>query len=325
LRTQLTLLLIAAALVASAIVEPHRASAFEQQDSACTKEGILEARDLPRRAEKSRCDLTARTIRDAGPTILVPPPGERVYAEWLSTTGSQEFQVATEHDGTVVLDMVGEESEGESTGSEGGAVDLTEAELLAAALPSECEDKAYNHNYWTETTNFEWRFRSSTTPSGVSITAAADDLNNGYLRGPTAYNACGMEDHISANNTYRGNTDLPSRIDSEGNCTQWDNSYVVDFGNLPTSPKLILGKACVKSQFVITGVYEVTEADIKFNRQASWFAGGIPTGCVGKYSIDSIMAHEAGHVYGLAHVSEAEHPELTGTLATLGIWASSRS
>lgn len=53
------------------------------------------------------------------------------------------------------------------------------------------------------------------------------------------------------------------------------------------------------------------EADVKLNKnEYAWFIS-VPGSCHDSWSVEAAATHEFGHVFGLAHVSEVQHPGLT--------------
>lgn len=48
------------------------------------------------------------------------------------------------------------------------------------------------------------------------------------------------------------------------------------------------------------------------DRGYRWFAGNTPpAGCRTAFSVEGVATHEMGHVFGLSHVSESAHGNLT--------------
>lgn len=80
----------------------------------CDGEGPIEAERLGRTVlPPGLCDLRARTLRDHGVGVKVPPPGQGVGAASVSggRGEGQELVVETGADGTVTLRHVGREAE----------------------------------------------------------------------------------------------------------------------------------------------------------------------------------------------------------------------
>src|SRR5215207_9106184 len=99
---------------------------------ACERgEQEIDATDLPEVVEPARCPIEGRQIVDGAVKSVVPPPGKGVYAEVLTTTGSQELDVARREDGAMALDHVGDDS------------DASAAKTRTVNEPGECTDPGY--------------------------------------------------------------------------------------------------------------------------------------------------------------------------------------
>jgi predicted Zn-dependent protease len=77
----------------------------------------------------------------------------------------------------------------------------------------------------------------------------------------------------------------------------------VAFGDLANGT---LAYACIWS---VGGT--AVEADIKLNKADYKFVAAIGNSCAGRWSVEAVATHEMGHVFGLAHVSEEAHGNLT--------------
>lgn len=223
--------------------------------------------------------------------VVVPARGETVSVQVHRADGtSTELVLQRASDGTArVVDL--------------GALPTVDA------LPKKCADKAFSLQAFKWTSSYAWSFRAASTPKGYDATAvegalrrAADDITG-------SRNACGLADQVSATSAYKGRTALsPNIVSSKTSvtCGKRDGSNVVAFGALPQP---YLGLTC--SWWDGNGV--ALEADVKLNAAYhAWFAGAsVPAGCSSRYSVEATMTHEFGHVFGLGHVSEAAHGELT--------------
>ena len=293
------LLLLAVAGIATSL--PAVAAPARPAAPWCRANGPLRAESLPAVAMPSQCDLDGRIIDDHGVRIPVPRRGEKAGGESMLADGStQVLEVTRRTDGTVVLGQVGEE--GDEAHSTGGG-----AQTMGA---SDCTDDAYQLSDYRDTTPHTWYYKASTTPAGLSIGAVAQDLVDAFNAITTSRNECGLPDEVDAPQRYGGGTTVPSGIDHTGACpARGDGHYVVDFGNLPEN---MLARTCWRGVRTTQGWFEITEADVKIRKAAPLFAGPVPAGCSGaRYSIEAIVTHEAGHTFGLRHVTEADHPELT--------------
>ena len=267
----------------------------------CRDTGPLYAEEMPARATPHECNLVGRRIEDHGAGILVPRPGFGVFAEALNTDGSEILFVGTEADGTVVTNDSGSEvAQGEAEQS------VSQTSSPSSTAP--CSDSSYGHTNFRENNNFTWYFRGTTTPSGLTTSTVAQDLVNGYNNQTTQRNDCGMADEVHAAQTYGGGLDRATGINFQGTCPAPDGYYMVDFGNLPTGR---VAQACWYGTQTAQGWYETSDSDIKFSSGVAWYIGNTTLSCVDKFSIESVMSHEAGHAFGMGHVSESTSAHLT--------------
>lgn len=272
----------------------------------CPETAVVDAQELPRVVPVAQCDLSGRVIVDGAVRLMVPPAGEAVLGEAILTDGDTElFELRTAPDGAVILRHVGDErAHGASTagGSGGGA-------------RGACSDEEYSVTGYRDTGSHVWHYRASTTPRGLSIGAVAQDLVNGFNAVTASMNDCGLADDVDATQQYGGNTNSGSGIDHQGTCPAGgDKLYVTDFGNLPGS---MLARTCWRGVRTAEGWWEIVEADTKIRSAAALFTGAVPPSCSGsRFSITAIMAHEAGHGFGMGHVDEAGHGDLTMSQVT---------
>jgi hypothetical protein len=178
-------------------------------------------------------------------------------------------------------------------------------DLSSLTIPNQCTDGAYNLEGGKWATTMQWYFDSGTTPSGNNVDnveAAFKDSANAITG---AHNGCGIADHVSATNQYMGRTGAGPNMTATATtitCLNPDGKNVVGFGTLPT---VDIGRTCIWSG----GGYR--ETDIRLNKARSWFALDVPAGCYKRWAVRAVATHEFGHAFGLAHVSETAHPELT--------------
>ena len=296
--------LAALALAVAGIATSLPAVAAPAPDFApwCRSNAVLRAEELPRVARPAQCPLDGRVIDDHGVRLVVPGRGEKIGGEAMLADGSTQVLEATRlSDGGLVLGQVGDEgTHAESAG--GGTVSTMGA--------SDCQDDAYQLSDYRETNNHVWYYKASTTPPGLSIGAVAQDLVDAFNAISSSRNECGLRDEVDALQQYGGGTSVGSGIDHTGACpARGDGHYVVDFGNLPEN---MLARTCWRGLRTAQGWFEITEADVKIRKAAALFAGAVPPGCGGaRYSIEAIVTHEAGHTFGLRHVAETQHPDLT--------------
>lgn len=234
------------------------------------------------------------TITAGDLEIVVPAVGEGVATIAETDDGSwRSFGIERGLDGVVhVVDV-----SGDAAGSGG-----------RSGSPAACKDRAFATSGFRWKNAYEWRFRSGSTPETNSKSAVEQRLKEAAANVSSSRNDCGLADQVTATQKYLGTTTRNTNIVGKAtsySCAKRDGQNVVGFGVLP---KGILGVACVWW----SGDGAV-EADVKLNdRGYRWFAGNTPPkGCSNRFSVEGVATHEMGHVFGLAHVSESAHGNLT--------------
>lgn len=269
----------------------------------------LLAEHLPRRIPAAQCDLSGRVVIDGAVRLTVPPSGNAVMGEAMLANGdTQLFEIRTMPDGTVHLRHVGDD------GAHGASASGASTSGGASRSAPACGDEAYSVTGYRDTDPHVWYYRASTTPPGLSIGAVAQDLVNGFNAVTSSMNDCGLADDVDATQQYGGNSPVGTGIDHQGTCpAAGDKRYVTDFGNLPAT---MLARTCWRGIHA-EGYWEITEADTKIRSAAALFTGAVPPKCSGaRFSIAAIMAHEVGHAFGMGHVEEAGHGDLTMSQVT---------
>lgn len=175
-------------------------------------------------------------------------------------------------------------------------------ELMASGSTDPCADGAYAtyRKRWAE--RFEWYFQAGSTPSYLSASAAEAAFRKAVRSVVHAQNDCGLTVDVGARSLYRGRTAAAPNISPAGTCTGRDGRNVVGFGRLPSG---YLGLSCWWASD------SMVEADMRLNSAAFRWVTSIPPGCSGRWHVGAVAAHEFGHIFGMAHVSEDRHPHLT--------------
>ena len=177
-----------------------------------------------------------------------------------------------------------------------------------AGSPAPCEDRARklmkDRAHWKAT--YRWWFRARSTPDYLSRRATAFALRRGVANITRAANDCGRSDWVSATAAYLGTTDRRPApgydpVKDEYLCASSDGYSVIGFGRLPAR---IAGLTCI---FSSGG--RIIEADIMLNKRSRWATS--LAGCDAAALIEAVATHEAGHAFGLGHVSESTHGRLT--------------
>ncbi|HEY7598461.1 MAG TPA: matrixin family metalloprotease [Candidatus Limnocylindrales bacterium] len=169
------------------------------------------------------------------------------------------------------------------------------ADRRAFVAPPPCEDRAYNLEGGRWTSTYQWWFRASSTPSRLGKRAAEAAIKRGVANITKARNDCGRADGVSAKQSYRG------RTSAKPSCSRTDGRNVIGFRPLAAD---VAARAC----WWISG-NRIVEADIQVNSDIGWATS--LAGCAGELMLEAVLTHEAGHVFGLAHVGESRHGRLT--------------
>jgi hypothetical protein len=246
--------------------------------------------------EELPADLIAGdVVTKQGIEVVVPEPGQDVTV------------VAEMDDGTSIELAI--------RNPLGGAVELmqppVEPLVIAAGTADACGDGAYNLMGHKWKTQYKWSFFSSSTPAANSVANVEQGLKNAAAAITTQRNPCNLADQVEATQLYLGRTASAPGIktaDGKVTCTGTDGKNIVGFGALPAG---VLGIACAWSD----GAGGAVEGDVRLSTRYSWFALDVPASCSNRYGVQATATHEFGHVFGLGHVSESAHPNLTMSTA----------
>lgn len=226
-----------------------------------------------------------------GATVTAPAPGHAVAMTLDRANGnSTTLLVSTDADGKVSV----------STGADAVAPDGE-----AGGSPGKCNDSAYsliNGASWPST--YVWHYRQSTTPNELTVSGAKKALRKAANNITDASNRCGISDEVDIGNDFQGNTTQPSDVDSIPACAAVPgNQNVTEFGDMLTPG--VLAATCTYS----TGTNgDITDADVRISTDFEWWTGGA---CTNAYSVRGVQTHEYGHAFGVGHVDEATHGNLT--------------
>lgn len=183
-------------------------------------------------------------------------------------------------------------------------------------LNNPCKDEAYNLEVFMERDTFSWEYNlTQNFPGYLDETDVRDAITQGFNHVENAHNDCGRADSISAVAARSGATLQNTNITADGICHNNDGRNVVKFGEgITEGPDRFLAVTCWWWDYH-DGPNELANADVKFNNNFRWFGQTKPDNClkleVDRFGVESVMTHEAGHVFGMAHVGEEEHPNLT--------------
>lgn len=221
-----------------------------------------------------------------------PPPGTSVWSETLYADGTtRQFMLHTTADGEVVFEELVDDR-----------ISAGPPEELLALDP--CSDDAYIHTGWRWDTKLRWYFHAGSTPSELDVDAAEAAIEAATSNITGSHNSCGLADEVGASHEYLGRKSKAANINSSGDCLTSDGVNVVSFGDLPTGT---LATACV---WFSGGVAK--EGDVQLNKaDHDWTTSPGSVSCSKQFSVKAVMTHERGHTFGLGHVGESSHGDLT--------------
>jgi hypothetical protein len=223
--------------------------------------------------------------------VFAPPPGHGVWGEAILEDGRTAVLGAeTGPDGSVTVSSWGAPDE----------IGL----LVLPTSPPDCDDDARSTLAFTWTSTFKWYFNARPTPSGLKKRGVETALRNATRNIVRSMNSCDLADQVGATSSYQGRLRRRLQITPDGVCKgSGDGRSVTSFGQLPVGT---LGIACIWYR----GDGTATESDVRLNKAQSW-AVKISDSCIDKWNIEAVTTHERGHTFGLGHVDEAMHGNLT--------------
>jgi len=284
---------------AIAIALAPAAAASADEASVCSAATI----DVASLEHWNRAECATRGARLAlpdGRMADIPDPGWIVTASYVTARGHRpapDLTIARSLTGAVGV-VIGEHGAPDSyelgETSVRAWIERSRADSTVAA-PFSTNPKCDNYSYsigaprWIGA--FQWYRKSGISIPYSSLAGGINAMASGT--GQCANLANG------ASASYQGTTSSSPTISSSGTCQTTDFVNTVGDGTLPAG---ILASTCTyKTQ------YEISYADVKFNTALySWYTGSSVTGCSGSnYDAQGVMAHEAGHVFGMGHVSNS--------------------
>ena len=241
-----------------------------------------------------------------GQEFAVPAPGTSVTYSAVVAEGSPGVpEVTVARNESLEIGVRIGEAGGDDTqvyGSEGAleelegvadaGIDDTPISPAASSNPK-CDLDPYSANAWRwpQGSTYNWYYKTSSLGNQAALSAALSAMADGT-------GACGKNVPNGAKHSYKGATTTASTVKSNGTCGPDDGKNVWDFGALKSSSTLA-------STCTYKTSSEIFGADVRFNSALAWFATTSASGCSGKYDLEGVATHEAGHVFGLNHVDQS--------------------
>ncbi len=151
-------------------------------------------------------------------------------------------------------------------------------------------------NFW-KTTRKWW---IGATAPGLSRDAVVQAVRNAQSEWTNDINYCGIKDQASPPASYEGKTSAQA--------SKQDGKSVVDWGSMKNDQDCSQALACTFTWYDGSG--KPIESDIRFNTAYKWST----TGASNALDIQTIAAHEIGHVLQFDHVTNSSKDDDTALM-----------
>jgi hypothetical protein len=179
----------------------------------------------------------------------------------------------------------------------------------AAATSARCTDPAGNWLGMWWRGPVQWRINDTTIPGYLDQVGVVAAIRSAATTVDTGRNDCGLPLELGTQEMFLGGTGRVAEVATNGGCGQQDGTSTVSFGKLNQG---LLAVTCIWWFNDQAGGRSV-EADILVDDTPGLFFLNTPAGCSGQWDLEGTITHEFGHVFGLGHVSYAQHGQLTMT------------
>lgn len=234
------------------------------------------------------CSLVGEDVEVVpGFSVEIPAPGHLIEVSVLSE-GAPVEELTIAVDGAGNLGML----------EDGSDTPVGSGQTLGA-----CEDTSYNLLGTKMDDGEGFRINTSSFPNYMNEPNTVDAIIEGMKAWPQVDNSCGMTDDVTRGIDYLGTTTYGTTGLLYGQCNSTSGSHdtfsVIGFGDLPAG---VFGATCRYGVQTSSG-WQIVGGDIRLNEGKPWTNSPDATGC-DSFDVESVIAHEAGHWWGFAHVSE---------------------
>jgi hypothetical protein len=251
----------------------------------------------------------------------MPQVGESVGLEMLFSEGAIELTAQRSNRGLIIdkrQDGSSDLGDGTTSPDEPDAVvvdgtgdkpyEEVTGESSASGSPDACSDTLNDVNDFKEYDTFHWRYnRAGVSNRWKGTRYDLTDIRRGSRNMTTGNNNCSFaENTFWSKAAYEGSTSRDANV-TNGGCGSNDGYNVVAWGYQDS-----LARAC---WWAPGGDLKSADIEISNRSGITWFSVK-PDNCSNAYDLESVMTHEWGHVFGMAHVSEEKHGNLTMSTQT---------
>jgi hypothetical protein len=252
-----------------------------------------------------------------GWSVPLPSPGMQVTQTAALPAGHTEFIVRRTTAGEVEALFVDTSTDHGDHGTSPDPVDDDAPGPYQGGAPDRCADARWSSlGHWVYGP-MAWSYNPTGAPTGVVSTSEAAFVA-GYDNVAAGRDGCNVErTALLTVQAYLGTTTVPTDVSASRTCTSYDGVNVAGWVRGGTG---YLGLACVWSYVDAGHGPGAIDADIVLNTAYAWSTG--PTFSGSQYDVSSVVAHEAGHVFGLGHAGDSAHPSQL-TMSGSGVYAGS--
>jgi hypothetical protein len=264
------------------------------------------------------CDPADTSVEHLGLRVAVPAPGQYRSAAATGPTHGAELLVLRFPDGTLQAG-----ADPEALLAAAGLAE-PEAAVIPPHLPdtqnAACHEDDYSHMSFKRTSQvYEWIYDPGFETEPVAGFAephpnAIAEILAGAINMTTGTNGCLLPNVLGLTEQQVAyNPRAEGLMTADGYCDNDEKNAnnIVDWGALPGD---YLGYTCAHGFISFLGIrLQPVETDVRFDSEAPWLtpeeqarlASGIFDCQRWAFDIESVSAHEFGHVWGLGHAEDA--------------------